>query len=125
MEIRHNIVTYAITLMILVILTSFRVEVLAADQAEMTVKITAKKFEYSPNEIRIKKGIPVILEFTSLDRVHGFFVADLGGIRATIEPGKITQVRIVAPKAGTYEFHCDLFCGDGHEGMTGTIIVEE
>ena len=79
MEIRHNIVTYAITLMILVILTSFRVEVLAADQAEMTVKITAKKFEYSPNEIRIKKGIPVILEFTSLDRVHGFFVSDLGG----------------------------------------------
>jgi len=125
MEIRNNIVRYAITMMILVILTSFRAGVLAADQAEMTIKITAKKFEYSPNEIRIKKGIPVILEFTSLDRVHGFFVADLGGIRATIEPGKITQVRIVAPKAGTYEFHCDLFCGDGHEGMTGTIIVEE
>jgi cytochrome c oxidase subunit II len=125
MEIRNNIVTYAITMMILVILTSFRAEVLAADPAEMTVKITAKKFEYSPNEIRIKKGIPVILEFTSVDRVHGFFVSDLGGIRATIEPGKITQVRIVAPKAGTYEFHCDIFCGDGHEGMTGTIIVED
>jgi cytochrome c oxidase subunit 2 len=94
-------------------------------QAEKVIKITAKKFEYSPNEIRIKKGVPVILEFTSLDRVHGFTVPDLGGIRATIEPGKVTQVRIVAPKAGTYEFHCDLFCGDGHEGMTGKIIVEE
>jgi heme/copper-type cytochrome/quinol oxidase subunit 2 len=31
----------------------------------------------------------------------------------------------MAPKAGTYEFHCDLFCGEGHEGMTGTIIVED
>jgi cytochrome c oxidase subunit 2 len=67
----------------------------------------------------------VVLEFTSLDRVHGFTVPDLGGIRATIEPEKITQVHIMAPKAGTYEFHCDLFCGDGHEGMTGKIIVEE
>lgn len=100
----------------------------AADQmgqSEQVIKISAKKFEYSPNEIRIKKGVPVVLEFTSLDRVHGFTVPELGGVRATIEPGKVTQVRIVAPKAGTYEFRCDLFCGDGHEGMTGKIIVEE
>ena len=99
-----------------------------ADQAGQTpqvIKITAKRFEYNPNVIRIKKGVPVILEFTSLDRMHGFTVPDLDNIRATIEPGKVTQVRIVAPKAGTYEFHCDLFCGSGHEGMTGKIIVEE
>ncbi len=94
-------------------------------QQEQVIRITAKRFEYNPNEIRIKAGVPVILEFTSLDRIHGFTVPGLGGIRATIEPGKITRVRIVAPKAGTYEFHCDIFCGDGHEGMTGKIIVEE
>ena len=108
--------------------SSFILSAPAAEQAGQTkqvIKITAKKFEYSPNEIRIKKGVPVILEFTSLDRVHGFTVPDLGGIRATIEPGTVTQVRIMAPKAGTYEFHCDLFCGDGHEDMTGKIIVEE
>jgi cytochrome c oxidase subunit II len=100
----------------------------AADQMgqpEQVIKISAKKFEYSPNVITIKAGVPVILEFTSLDRVHGFTIPDLGGVRATIEPGKVSRVRIVAPKAGTYEFHCDLFCGDGHEGMTGKIIVEE
>ncbi len=88
------------------------------------IKITAKRFEYSPNEIRIKAGVPVVFEFTSLDRVHGFTVPDLGAIRATIEPGKVTRVTILAPKAGTYEFHCDIFCGDGHEGMTGKIIAE-
>jgi cytochrome c oxidase subunit 2 len=103
----------------------FAFNVLAADQTVQVIKITAKKFEYSPNEITIKAGVPVILEFTSLDRVHGFTIPDLGGVRATIEPGKVTQVRIMAPKAGTYEFHCDLFCGEGHEGMTGKIIVTE
>ncbi len=97
----------------------------AADQTEQVIKITAKRFEYSPNEIRIKKGVPVVLEFTSLDRIHGFTIPDLGAIRATIEPGKVTQVRLTVPKAGTYEFHCDIFCGDGHEGMTGKIIVED
>jgi cytochrome c oxidase subunit 2 len=33
-------------------------------------------------------------------------------------------VRIVPDKAGTFAFHCDVFCGDGHEGMTGEIVVE-
>ncbi len=114
-----------VTVLMAFTLGSFVAGVFAADQPEQVIKITAKKFEYSPNEIRIKKGVPVILEFTSLDRIHGFTVPDLGEVRATIEPGKATQVRIVAPKAGTYEFHCDLFCGEGHEGMTGKIIVEE
>lgn len=98
--------------------------VFAENNAEKVIKITAKKFEYSPNEIRIKKGVPVILELTSLDRVHGFNCPDLG-VRADIFPDKISRVRIVPEKAGTYEFHCDIFCGDGHEGMSGTIVVEE
>ncbi len=118
----------AIPFVMIFALSAFVAGAPATDQAkpvEQVIKITAKKFEYSPNEIRIKKGVPVIFEFTSLDRVHGFTVRDLGGIRATIEPGKATQVRITAPKAGTYEFHCDLFCGDGHEDMAGKIIVEE
>ncbi len=94
-------------------------------QPEQVIKITAKRFEYNPNVIRIKTGVPVIFEFTSLDRVHGFTVPDLGGVRLTIEPGKTNRVTILAPKAGTYEFHCDLFCGEGHEGMTGKIIAED
>ncbi len=118
----------AIALLMMLLMAAFAVMSSAADQtgqAAQVIKITAKKFEYSPNEIRIKKGVPVVLEFTSLDRVHGFTVPDLGGVRLTIEPGKANRVTIMAPKAGTYEFHCDLFCGDGHEGMTGTIIVED
>ncbi len=94
-------------------------------QPEQVIKITAKNFEYNPNVIKIKAGVPVVFEFTSLDRVHGFTVPDLGGVRLTIEPGKINRVTILAPKAGTYEFHCDIFCGDGHEGMTGKIIAED
>ncbi len=88
------------------------------------IKITAQRFHYTPNEIRIKAGVPVVFEFTSLDRIHGFTVPDLGNIRLTIEPGKANRITITAPKAGVYEFHCDIFCGDGHEGMTGKIIAE-
>ncbi len=113
----------AITLVAVIVLAA---AAYAADTAgePQVIKITAKRFEYTPNEIRIKAGVPVIFEFTSLDRVHGFTVPDLGGIRLTIEPGKANRITITAPKPGTYEFHCDIFCGDGHEGMTGKIIAE-
>ena len=96
----------------------------AAEQNEPVIKITAKKFEYSPNSIKIKKGIPVIFEFTSLDRLHGFNCPKLG-VRTDIEPGKVSRVRILAQQVGVYEFHCDIFCGDGHEEMYGKIIVED
>ena len=95
-----------------------------ADEKEQMIQITAKKFEYSPNNITLKKGIPVVLEFTSLDRLHGFNCPGLG-IRSDIFPDKKTKLRFTPDKVGTFSFHCDNFCGSGHEGMTGTITVEE
>jgi cytochrome c oxidase subunit 2 len=95
-----------------------------ADEAEQVIKITAKRYEYNPSTITVKKGIPVALEFTSLDRLHGFSCPGLA-IRTDIAPGKVTTLRFVPQKAGTFPFHCDNFCGSGHEGMTGTIIVTE
>jgi heme/copper-type cytochrome/quinol oxidase subunit 2 len=63
----------------------------ANEPSEKTVKVTAKKFEFSPEKIVLKKGVPVTLELVSLDRKHGFAVPELG---------------------------------DGHEGMSGQIVVE-
>lgn len=125
MKLKEYALRHVPIMMMVFVLSLSAAGLFAGDQPNQVIKITAKRFEYSPNEIRIKKGVPTVLEFTSLDRIHGFTVPDLEGVRATIEPGKITTVTIVAPKAGTYEFHCDIFCGDGHEGMTGKIIVED
>jgi cytochrome c oxidase subunit 2 len=95
-----------------------------AEEAEQVIRITAKRFEYSPKEITVKKGVPAVLEFTSLDRLHGFNCPGLG-IRMDIRPGKENRLRFVPEKVGTFPFHCDIFCGSGHEGMRGTIIVTE
>ena len=91
---------------------------------EQVIQITAKRFEYSPSEITLKKGVPAILEFTSLDRAHGFLVPQLN-LRADIKPGETTRVRIVPDRTGTFPFHCDNFCGSGHEDMAGEIIVTD
>jgi cytochrome c oxidase subunit 2 len=97
---------------------------LAAADNEQVIKITAKKFEYAPKDITVKKGVPVLLEFTSLDRMHGFNCPELK-LRTDIQPGKTNAVRFIPDKVGTFSFHCDIFCGSGHEGMRGTIKVVE
>ena len=95
----------------------------AAESSERVIKITAHKFDYSPNEIRLKKDEPVMLEFISTDVDHGFNVPDLK-LRADALPGQTTRVRFTPQKIGKFEMHCDNFCGLDHETMGGTIVVE-
>ena len=88
------------------------------------VEILAQRFNFTPDEIKVKKGMPVDLELTTLDRLHGFDVPSLG-LRAQIVPGETTHVTFTPDKAGRFPFHCDVFCGEGHEDMDAAIIVEE
>jgi len=89
-----------------------------------TVEILAQRFNFTPDEIKVKKGVPVDLELTTLDRLHGFNVPGLG-LRAEIVPGQTTHVKFMPDKTGRFLFHCDIFCGEGHEDMDAAIIVEE
>ena len=94
----------------------------AAQPAEQVVKVVAKRFVFTPSEIPLKKGIPAVLEMTSADVPMGFSAPDFH-VRADLLPGMISRVKIVPDKAGTFDFVCDVFCGSGHEDMSGTIVV--
>ena len=90
---------------------------------ERVIPVTAERFKFTPAVIELKLGEPVVLELTTLDRKHGFQVPDLN-VDESIESGKVTRVRVVPTKAGTFAFHCDVFCGSGHEEMAGEIVVK-
>jgi cytochrome c oxidase subunit 2 len=93
-----------------------------AQPAERIIRITAKRFDYTPGKLTLKKGQPVILEFTTEDVLMGFNLPDFN-VRSDILPDKVTRVRFVPDKAGTFTFLCDIFCGTKHEEMNGTITV--
>jgi cytochrome c oxidase subunit II len=94
----------------------------APNGTEQVIQITAKKFEFSPAVIELRVGVPVVIELSSLDRKHGFALPDFK-IDEQIEAGGVTRIRIVPDRAGTFSFHCSVFCGSGHEEMGGTIVV--
>jgi len=84
------------------------------------IKITAKRFEYSPNEIILQKGEKVKLIIDNIDFIHGLHFEDLPG-----EPGDNYEYIFEANEIGEFEFHCNRFCGAGHSQMKGKIIVVE
>ena len=86
------------------------------------VKISARRFEYTPSEVTVKKNVPVVLQLTSLDRTHGFAIPSLN-LRADIPAGKTTELKFTPQKSGEIKFYCDVFCGDGHDNMEGKFKV--
>ena len=98
------------------------VRLLAAETGK-EVSVAASKFEFTPDTVKAKVGQPVTFVLTSLDRIHGFKMPAFG-IRTDIVPDRETRVTLTPRTAGRFTFFCDVFCGDGHEEMGGTLMVE-
>jgi cytochrome c oxidase subunit 2 len=88
------------------------------------IAITAKRFEFTPNEITLKKGETVVLRLTTADRVHGFFSRALK-VDTDIPPGKTTEVAVTPDTAGVFPIICDHYCGTGHGNMKMKVVVVE
>ncbi len=87
------------------------------------IDVVAQRFQFTPAEIHLRAGEAVVLAVRSLDFVHGLSIPDIG-VRADLVPGKVTLIEIPALPAGTVDFLCDNFCGDGHEEMHGRLVIK-
>jgi|HubBroStandDraft_1064217.scaffolds.fasta_scaffold1192342_2 cytochrome c oxidase subunit 2 len=87
------------------------------------IEITAQKFEFTPSEITLKKGEPVILRLTSTDRVHGFMSKPLK-VDTDIPAGKTTDIAVTPDTTGDFTIICDHYCGTGHGNvkMKATVV---
>jgi cytochrome c oxidase subunit 2 len=99
--------------------------VLAFPDAPRRIEIDAKKFSYSPNEITLKKGEPVVLVFHSEDVTHGFKLSDMNIKADDIKKGKDSEVSFTPTQVGHFVGKCAHFCGKGHGSMTLQIDVVE
>lgn len=96
--------------------------VVASDAAPRRIDITVSRYSYSPNEITLKKGEPVVLVLTSTDVTHGLVVKDLG-VKVELKKNQAEEVPITPDKVGTFQGKCSHFCGKGHGSMILSINV--
>ena len=112
-------------LLALLLLPALVVTARAAQGGEepRAIVITAKRFEFVPSTITLKKGETVKLVVTSEDVTHGFFLRPLK-IDTDLVPGKTQEITVTPQAAGTFNAICHHFCGAGHGNMKMTIVVE-
>ncbi|RPH36280.1 hypothetical protein EHM92_04770 [bacterium] len=91
--------------------------------AHKTFEMTAEHFHFTPEELHVPQGTLVTLKITAIDDTHGFNLGAFG-IDEEIPEKETKTVTFYAAKKGEYGFHCSHFCGIGHFGMTGKLIVE-
>lgn len=98
-----------------------------ADTAEpglAEIRVTVRKFRIGPRTITVQKGQPVRLVITSADVEHGFAIKELK-IKQRIE-AKQTKIIVFKPEqAGRFRIYCSVYCGDGHDDMTGELVVTD
>jgi cytochrome c oxidase subunit II len=95
---------------------------MATPAQERVIQVRAKRFVFEPDRIELARGVPITFEFTSLDVPMGFNVPDFG-VRSDIVPGIVTRLHLIPDTVGSFPFHCDIFCGSGHETMSGMLVV--
>src|ERR1700720_393729 len=78
------------------------------------IRVTARKYEFSPNVINAKRGDHVRLVITALDRSHGFKL-EAFHIDQKLPKGEPVSVEFTADQAGPFQFECSNFCGLGHQ----------
>jgi len=104
------------------------------------IEVSAKKYEFGPSEIRVKKGAHVQIHLHATDKAHGLKIKSypdgekdagpvglrfVGDASVKVEKDATGTLEFIAERAGTYSFECAKFCGFGHGGMKGKLIVEE
>ena len=85
--------------------------------------MTAKQWAFDPAIITVKQGDKVRIKIKSIDVTHGFALTDFN-VKVDLVPNKEEIVEFVADKKGEFTFFCSVFCGQGHSGMKGKLVVE-
>jgi cytochrome c oxidase subunit 2 len=76
------------------------------------------------NAIHIPTGRPVVINLTSRDVIHSFWVPNLHGKKDLI-PGYVTSIWLQADRPGIYRGQCAEFCGLQHARMAFYVTAED
>lgn len=86
------------------------------------VEVHVRRFAFTPDQVTVKRGEPVLLVLTSDDANHGLRFRQLN-VDVHADKGKSAQVQFTPETTGDFVGHCSVFCGAGHGSMTLTLHV--
>jgi cytochrome c oxidase subunit 2 len=106
-------------------------EIRRVDPDALVVRVNgfqwAWSFEYptfgvTSTELHLPVGRQVLLQMTSNDVIHSFWVPEFR-VKQDLVPGRITELRITPTVIGNYMVRCAELCGTAHAYMENPVIV--
>jgi heme/copper-type cytochrome/quinol oxidase subunit 2 len=88
-----------------------------------TIDVVASRFQFEPATISVMQGDSVRLRLRSADRSHSLALKAFRVKTLIPKGGEVVTVDFVADQVGTFEFICAEYCGTGHSGMKGRLVV--
>jgi cytochrome c oxidase subunit 2 len=87
------------------------------------VPIVARRFAFEPSPIEATVGERLRLVITSADGVHGIEIKKLKIKKEVPRGGEAVTIDFTAATEGSFPILCSEYCGNGHDDMTGMLIV--
>ena len=98
-----------------------------SDAEPKVFEVVARRFAFEPATIEVTEGDRVRLIVRSADGPHGVEIKQFKVKKAVprAKPGDSpVTIDFVASKAGTFPILCSEYCGNGHDDMTGMLVVQ-
>jgi cytochrome c oxidase subunit 2 len=121
-KVRYNVLTLTAVAVLLLTISSLSPRLATAQASPKRIEVFVKRFAFTPGEITLKKGEPVILSFTSSDVTHGISFKELN-LKTKIVKGTSSQLSFTPTQTGDFVGHCSTFCGSGHGSMMLTLHI--
>ena len=108
-------------------------EMITPDPMELVVEVTGFQFGWSfsypdsgitSSELVLPLGRQVLLQITSRDVIHSFWVPEFR-IKQDAVPGRWTTLRVTPTEPGDYRIRCAEMCGYAHSAMYAPVLVVE
>jgi len=88
------------------------------------IYLLARNYDWGKFILELEKGKPYRLHLASMDMRHAIVVHEMK-LMNRIKPDEFKIIEFTPGKAGRFKLICGEWCGTGHSGMVGTIIVTE
>ena len=96
---------------------------LAQTAEPRVIEITARRFAFEPSEIEATVGEKLQLVVRSADGVHGLEIKKLKVKKEIPRGGEPVTIDFTATAEGNFPILCSEYCGNGHDDMSGMLIV--
>ena len=88
-----------------------------------TIEVLARRFTFEPATIEAVERERLRILVKSADGPHGFEIKKFKVSKEIPRGTEPVVIEFTAGEAGQFPILCSLFCGDGHEGMKGMLVV--